>query len=244
MIYAISGLKRTGKDTVARFVHELTGAKHYALAKPIKHSLYVSLVNMRNITWEDMNGDTDYDREQDLMLTTPELRSILRRAINENHNKLNFEQWELTKMFSIIDSLRSHDRMTFVDCFKYGFMRMLGRTDAMKEIESRYKWSVRRLMQCLGTDIVVKVRRDYWLEFMDTEMFDDDFIISDIRQDHEMDYFRKKSAKIIFVVRDGVVGNDSHITERGLEPELGDFIIKNDGTLQDLHDKVERIVNQ
>ena len=244
MIYAISGLKRTGKDTVAKFVSELTGAKPYALAHPIKMSLFKSIEKRVrfDLTWGDVNGETDYDREKNLNITTLELQSILKDAVLYNHRENPFSKFELWEIFGLISKLRSSDNMTFGDIVKYSFSKFFFNKQVTSKINKKYEWSIRRLMQTLGTDLVVSVRRDYWLEFISDNNCD--IILTDIRQIHEMEYCRKNNAKVIFVVKDGIISSDSHITERGLEPMASDIIIQNNGTLNNLKNHIKEIIKE
>lgn len=245
MIYAISGLKRTGKDTVSKFIQELTNAVPYALANPIKKSIYNSLSvkgRRKDLSWEDINGETEFDREKDLNISTLELRTILNNSVmycNKNYSR--FSKEELFYIFSEISKLKSHDCMSFMDVVSFSFATFFGNKERAKEIEDKYKWSVRRLMQTIGTDLIVNARRDYWLECIPDY---EDIIITDIRQSHEMAYCRDVGAKIIFVVKSGIVSNDSHITERGLEPSASDIIVYNDGTLESLKSKIESIIGK
>ncbi|QAY01321.1 dNMP kinase [Aeromonas phage ZPAH1] len=245
MIYAISGLKRTGKDTVSKFIQEMTGATPYALAYPIKKALHYAMCERSDarlsLSWKDINGETSFDREKDLELSTLELKSILNNAIlycNREFNK--FEFTELAKLMRDVSELKSSDSMSFWDIFCLSFAKFFGNTERVVEIENKYKWSVRRLMQTLGTDLIVNVRRDYWLQCIPT--YGSDIIITDIRQTHEMQYCRDNNAKVIFVVKSGIVSKDSHITERGLEPKASDIIVYNDGTLESLKSKIQSLI--
>lgn len=242
MIYAVSGLKRTGKDTVSSFIKDLTGAKPYALAEPIKRSLFYALSprSKLNLTWEDVNGQTDYDRETDLELSTLELRNILNTAVMFCNRTNKFNHDELSQIFIKIKDLSALDNMKFKDIICWSFANFFGNKRLANDIENKYRWSVRRLMQVLGTDLVVSVRRDYWLECIPET--DGDIIITDIRQTHEMQYCRENNAHVIFVVKTGIVSTDSHITEKGLEPSASDTIVYNDGTLENLKSKIESII--
>ncbi|ASU00204.1 dNMP kinase [Aeromonas phage AS-zj] len=243
MIYAISGLKRTGKDTASKFIQELTGAVPYALAHPIKKSIHNGLQRIqktKDISFADVNGETEYDREQDLGLTTLELKSLLNNAIMFCHRHNNFTFGEMHKLFNSVSEFRSSDKMTIKDMLCIGFAEFFGNKKKAAEIENKYKWSIRRLMQVLGTDLVVNVRRDYWLECIPDD--GKDIIITDVRQAHEMQFCRDNGAKVIFICKTGIVSTDSHITERGLEPSASDIIVFNDGTLEALKKNIKSIV--
>lgn len=242
MIYAVSGLKRTGKDTVSNFIQEMTGAKPYALAEPIKRALFYAIAprSKINLEWEDVNGETEYDRETDLNLSTLEVRNILNTSVMFCHRNNQFNYDELNQLFLKIKNLRAIDKMRFKDVVCWSFANLFGNKRLANDIENKYIWSVRRLMQVLGTDLIVSVRRDYWLECIPET--DGDIIITDIRQSHEMQYCRDNNAQVIFVVKTGIVSTDSHITERGLDPNASDTIIYNDGTLDNLKSKIESLI--
>lgn len=98
-----------------------------------------------------------------------------------------------------------------------------------KPIETRSKWSVRTLMQTIGTDVGVnQVDKLIWMhpmvEFMKHHK---QVIISDCRQEHEMDLMRIFGAKVIHVVNPYIENQDTHITEKGLAVYPEDKVIHN-----------------
>jgi hypothetical protein len=67
------------------------------------------------------------------------------------------------------------------------------------------------------------------------------FVITDLRFDNEYTLLRRWGAKIIKVDRPGYE-YDGHITERGFDDHLVDYVINNDGTMNDLTDAVQDLI--
>lgn len=226
MIYTISAKKRVGKDTAAKFITEARAdIKSYALAQPIKEALYFGFVIMNaarpmhlwndTIKIESWVGDgTGIDREASLGITHNQGLEVLTNA------------W-----YKVVEAKPEFDVHTDG---VFGIIEELPEED----------WSIRRLMQVFGTDIGVRVDEKIWLKFMFSVYFDAicdnmSLLITDCRQEHEIEFLRKLGAKVMFITRDlGEENKDEHITEKGLTPASTDVIIENDGTLAELKHKV------
>ena len=214
MIYAIHGKKRVGKDTVAMMIHNATGALPYALAYPIHESLAYAFDKIEyNITYKMVSGQTPFDRERGFF-SDSEVKRILHHALDWNHRKRPFPKLEIARAHSIVDQI---------------------------ELRDDELWSVRRLMQALGTDIVVRVRPYYWLDAVEPLAINNDIVVIDVRQQHELDFFRSRDAAIMFVYRQTNL-SDNHVTEQGLEPIPTDFIIHNDLGVGPLRSRVNEII--
>lgn len=226
MIYAISAKKRCGKDQSAKFIIAARpDIKSYALAQPIKEALYFGFIIMNacrpihlwndTIKIEAWTGDgTGIDREASLGITHSQGLEVLTNA------------WH--KVVEMKPEFDAHTDSV------YGIIEELPEED----------WSIRRLMQVFGTDIGVRVDEKIWLKFMFDVYFDAicdnmSLLITDCRQEHELDFLRKLGATVMFITRDlGEENKDEHITEKGLTPEPTDVIIENNGTLAELKHKL------
>lgn len=109
-------------------------------------------------------------------------------------------------------------------------------------------WTIRRIMQYVGTDVGCnQVDLMVWVKILDTELFKldkvyDTVIITDCRQDHEMSYMRTLGANVLHIIRDTGL-EDSHSTEKGLPVLEGDYVIDNNGTLQEFYVELDKYVN-
>lgn len=108
-------------------------------------------------------------------------------------------------------------------------------------------WTIRRLMQVIGTDIGCDlVDRHIWLKVFEQDLFrigqfHDTVVVTDCRQPHEIEFLRKLGSTVIHLNRDTGL-RDTHITEQGLTPVNGEFVIDNNGTLQELYNKLEWVL--
>jgi hypothetical protein len=110
-------------------------------------------------------------------------------------------------------------------------------------------WTIRRMMQTIGTDIGVnQIDTNIWLKEFEKELFKiepiyDTVVMTDCRQIHEIEFIRNRNGHVLHVLRDTGL-DDDHITERGLPIEDEDFVIENDGTLDDFYRKLDQFIQQ
>ncbi len=228
----IVGKKRSGKDTAVEFINEHFDVIDYKLAFPIKKALQIGWDGKAQngfysdyhrpfpLSWEDWDGN-GIDREKIIPIGNREVGEILRAALN--HLTYNHGLDGRHVPGSLIDDL------------------ILNNTEG---------WNIRRLMQTLGTDIVVNhYDRMFWVKLFAlqyADKFEEDkkfFIVPDTRQDHELSFARAMGATVIHVVRDGSGSVDEHITEAGLPIAPGDIVIENNGTLTEFKQKIIEALN-
>ena len=102
---------------------------------------------------------------------------------------------------------------------------------------------VRRLLQRMGTEVGRNLYgEDFWVNqtFKNIESEDYDFVIPDVRFKSEANEIKKRGGVIIRVSRSGVVAPNDHISEHDLDNYKFDAIIENNGSLDELYEKVER----
>ena len=230
----LSGVKRSGKDTTADYIMENYNAYKHQLAGPIKDALayawkiFSDGTDYPVLTRKEFEG-INYDRETDLGLTKLEVIDIMEQALCYLH------------AFCPIENVHVYDNegQEAINLLAYNEI-----IDTINIIEDQ--WSVRRLMQALGTDLIVdNFDRMYWVKLFALNYLDkfgtdlDFYIVPDTRQDHEMDAARAMGATVIHVVRPGQVSTDTHITEAGLPIHKGDTVITNDGSLEELYSKIK-----
>lgn len=239
-LIAISAKKRCGKDTAAIMIIDAMGSRapgypvavSYALAKPIKEALMHGLNSchqpviikgervFRRWTMDDMNGLSDLDREEDLLMDCNDAHVILKSAWSyielrkPELKKFHTQAWNLIEDFTMCDT-------------------------------PHMVWSVRTLMQTFGTDVGVNTDKIIWMRFLADvyiEAIRDNItlIVTDCRQDHEMEIMRRMGALVMHIDRPGYsdVVIDNHVTEKGLNREPGDIILSNDDTLESFKQKV------
>lgn len=220
MIIALSAKKRCGKDTVGDIL-ESYGFEKYALAKPIKNFLYLAIRDdnklplfVQNFDMDDFNG-FGFDREEFLPISNSDVFRIMRSA------------WML-----VCDDLQ-------ID-YTYAHTGII--SEAV--LGNKKAWSIRRLMQTFGTDIGCAINKRIWMTYLEIFLSNrTNVVVTDCRQDHEMSEMRELGAYVVHITRDNLqVEIDTHSTEAGLPILSGDHVIRNDGTLDDLHTSVKHFV--
>lgn len=236
----IIGKKRSGKDTTADYLADNYNTKKFQLAGPIKDTLAQCWnPGLKDRTGIDLTRDMfegkGYDREQILLLNNKDVIDYMTNCV---YHLLRYK-------------LKAAKRENGFFVHDNGDFSFTGKSKIEALINKNTKpWTVRRLMQTLGTDIFCDmVDRMYWLKLFAIDYVDsfhddlDFYIVPDTRQDHELDAARAMGATVIHVVRPGNESSqDTHITEAGLPIRDGDIVITNDGSLEDLYSKIEKVI--
>ncbi|BBC78213.1 deoxynucleoside monophosphate kinase [Escherichia phage EcS1] len=227
-LLVIVGKKRSGKDTTADYITENFSSLKWQLAMPIKYALRCAwersgINELHQLLYCDWEG-TGIDREMVLPINNEDVCVLLHECIEVLHEVFNFRYTRYdSKVQDAISSVLNNN------------------------VE---EWTIRRLMQTLGTDVIVnKLDRMYWVKLF-TENYLDNFysgynyyVIPDVRQVHEIDSLRAMGATIIHVVRPETDQNtDQHITEAGLPISPGDSVIMNTGTLEQLFEQIKKVI--
>lgn len=124
-----------------------------------------------------------------------------------------------------------------------------------KEIIDPY-WGVtpREVMQYIGIDMLYEGLGNRFphighafaikaFERWTREHPDASIVISDLRMQHDLDGLKNLGAIVIRLERPAIVNDDKHSSESDVPMVTGyDFVIVNDGTIQDLEQKIQEIV--
>ena len=126
-------------------------------------------------------------------------------------------------------------------------------TDMKEEIDPKWGISPRMAMQKLGTDILqykieevlpIRTERQLLVRAMNIQPQSNTiYVVSDMRFPHEYDYLsRICPCKVIRVERPDYTMNDMHASEQSWNHVPYNHKILNDGSINDLHAKVEEIL--
>ena len=137
----------------------------------------------------------------------------------------------------------------FADLVKY-VCKTFFDWDGIKDEYGRY------ILQYVGTDVVRTKNPDFWVNFLSEilSIFSDEWdyvIIPDTRFPNEIEGMKKFPAKVIHlrVRRNNLVSpltekQQQHPSETALDYTEPDRWIENDGTIEDLEEKVSRFVRE
>lgn len=106
--------------------------------------------------------------------------------------------------------------------------------------------SPREMMQTLGTEWGRElVSDDIWLVMANIKLMKHGFgmIIPDVRFENEAAWIRDRGGTLLHVTRKNIEPVTPHSSEGGVKAIPGEIYIPNDGTLQDLQDLVDGIVD-
>lgn len=121
-----------------------------------------------------------------------------------------------------------------------------------EKINEFWGFSPREMAQLMGTECGRQVfRDDIWIKRAEMEyetmsaFVHAGMVVTDCRFENEVQWIKDTGGTIIHVQRpgaDGVVGVGNHLSEAGYPDELKDHIVVNDGTLEDLYEKINDIM--
>jgi midasin (ATPase involved in ribosome maturation) len=122
--------------------------------------------------------------------------------------------------------------------------------NSLQELETKIFSSPRELLQYLGTDIIRRYVPDWHIRrFLDKIKPNEKYVNSDIRFKDEVEAVKNldNNSKIIYIQREmknNPVSNTLHESETGLDETTQgiDYCINNNGTLDDLYNKLEDIL--
>lgn len=123
------------------------------------------------------------------------------------------------------------------------------------EIDSEWNIKPRDAFQFIGTELFrnnmyklcPSIKRDVWVNVMKKKIEKNiknnkNTIIADVRFQNEVDMIKKQKGIIIKVFRDNVKSSDNHESENNIKNIKNfDYLITNDGTLQELYDKIDNL---
>lgn len=105
--------------------------------------------------------------------------------------------------------------------------------------------SPRRMAQTLGTEWGRALHPDFWLIVAEREMYSrgtSNFVFSDVRFENEADFIRRKGGLIIHIKCDDAPAVEAHVSEKGIAVKLADYIVVNNGTIEDLRTKIKSMI--
>lgn len=114
-------------------------------------------------------------------------------------------------------------------------------------VNSIYGFSPRQAAQTLGTEWrnIIDPTRMMWCKILEHDvqlsgLVLDEVVVSDIRFSHEQDWVHSHGGLIIKVHRQDLAEVASHSSENSLDDSKVDFNLMNTGTIQDMHNELDR----
>ena len=163
-----------------------------------------------------------------------------------------------------LGSKYGYEKYSFANPLKRGAMEMFGLTeeqvfgDQKEVIDPLWGCTPRQILQVLGTELLQFDIQNHIASFKEIGrlVWVKNFIrfyqnnpgknlsIADVRFIHEASTIKELGGIVIKVVRPGMPDADLHASEVEIDVIEYDHLIINDGSLQDLYDKVEAILNE
>jgi hypothetical protein len=105
--------------------------------------------------------------------------------------------------------------------------------------ECTYRISPRKAYQLFGTEFGRSISQTLWLDLAKRtyETLPTEFtglVVPDIRFQNEADWIRTAGGTLIHIERNSEIKVASHVSEAGIDWEMQDYLIQNNGTKDDL----------
>lgn len=112
--------------------------------------------------------------------------------------------------------------------------------------EAKKDPEVRRLMQVFGTEVIrEQFGKNAWVDLAERTIQAEpwtSWVVTDVRFDNEARMIHDLGGHVIQVVRDGLTA-DGHASEAGVDLNLIDLRLPNNGTVEHLHMQIRSVVN-
>jgi len=103
----------------------------------------------------------------------------------------------------------------------------------------------RMFLQRLGEGLRANLHKNLWINSMKSELDKPgNYCITDTRYRNEVSLIKERGGIIIRVINPRVENKDTHISERELDMLRADYEIINDGTIEDLRQKVLEVLKK
>lgn len=152
---------------------------------------------------------------------------------------------------TVADYLASHygyQPIAFADPIRAGLKAMFNLEDRWidRDKEDAIKWigaSYRQLAQTLGTEWGrQQIHPDLWVLTLAKRLWyaseDDKFIVTDVRFPNEAVWVRSVG-QLMHLDRMDAPDVRQHVSEPGIEPRMGEWIVYNNGSLDDLYHQLD-----
>jgi hypothetical protein len=122
------------------------------------------------------------------------------------------------------------------------------------EIDPIWNIEPRKIMQLMGTEflqyelnkIIPNLGNNFAVKRLFMNNTNNKIVISDVRFIHEVKAIKERGGILIKIVRESIFDKDidNHISEQGVDDLEYDYLIINDGSIKDLYDKIEIIMQK
>jgi hypothetical protein len=139
-------------------------------------------------------------------------------------------------------------KLAFADPLKRATQIIFGLSDAQtwgrfakEQIIPEWGLSPRQMFQQLGSAVRDLTEEGHWIKRLEQDyaLLDASHVaISDVRYENEAAWVRAKGGVVLHLARDGVEPVAAHHSEDGIKARPEDYLIINDGSLEELRQRV------
>lgn len=110
----------------------------------------------------------------------------------------------------------------------------------------QYSPDIRGYLQRMGTEVGREMfGEDFWVEqALRVASGYEQVVFSDVRYPNEAERIRKEGGVLWRVEREGIEKSDEHTSESLIETIKVDSVVKNNGTIEDLFSKVDKLIGK
>lgn len=161
------------------------------------------------------------------------------------HQKYGYQR------FAFADEVRAAllrlDPIVFADWYEKKAIRLSEYVDRHGWEKAKEIQEVRGLLKRMGTEAIRSIDRFFWVRktMLDVDLCTAErVVITDVRFQNEANAILDRSGYIIRIVRPETEDDDAHQSETELDQIWTDYTVVNDGSLQQLQEKVDEILEE
>lgn len=225
-IIGISGRINSGKDTVGRIIQYLDAKSKKEREKEIAPKLF--LPDVEYPTFEDWCKPRLHESGYDIG--------------HLSMYKIHSNSWVIKKFAGKLKQIATILTGIPIENFEDQEFKKTEMDDVWAV--NRMPITVRQFLQRLGTEAIRdNLHPNAWVNALLADYKGDNWIITDLRFPNEFAALKRKDALLIRVIRPGLEYAD-HISETALDSYVFDEEIVNDGTIDDLINKVKTMMER
>lgn len=132
----------------------------------------------------------------------------------------------------------------FVATRTFGVLTISALLDRVDWETAKKEHNVRELLQRMGTEVGRQIfSENCWIDIARRKADGlQKIVFTDTRFTNEAELIKSLGGRVVRIERDGVAAINSHISDKPLPDYLIDLVIQNNGTLEDLHSEVQKLL--
>lgn len=243
-IAGIHGFAQVGKDTAGEHLIENHDYTRYGCADPVKEHAYLLDARINgsvSLTMLLDELDYDWDQAENHRVYGPEIKRTMAvyrdKLVHSVFGQFGRSVEELREDLVALDPFLDGDVST---------QTLLDSLDGDWELAKKHRFhgsEVRRFLQIYATEVCRdNFGQDIWVQLLARKVAKErpeNVVITDVRFNEEAAWITANGGTVVEITRPGVGPVNGHVSESGIDRKYITQTISNNGTLEQLADKLD-----